>query len=118
MNVPELLNKKFLEWQFHSGKRKSIEEFGNLFGASKSLVSAWMNGKRQPGPEFKQRIIAIYGDEALEAFGEDPDLYVITENWDNFPPELRRAMREQAQQYTTKNDTKQPHKKARARTSN
>lgn len=100
VNLPQLLNHKYLEWQYKQGSKKTIEEFADTFGVSKALMSLWMNGKRSPGPEHKKAIIARYGIEALEAFGEDPDLYAITELWELLPPDVKQTLREQAEQAT------------------
>lgn len=115
VKVPEFLNRKFLEWQLESGERKTIEDFANLFGAKQAIVSMWMNGKRQPGEKYKNRIIEIYGDEAIQAFGDDIDLHFIQKNWDDLPPELRRKLREQAEQYAAHNESRRVHRKPRTR---
>jgi len=115
MTIAEFLNGKYLEWQYQTGQRKTIEEFGELFGASQQLMTAWMNGKRSPGPEYKKRIIEKYGDEAIRAFGEDPDLYRVIENWAYVNDEARKAIREQTDRYVTKNDTERSSSKTRTR---
>jgi len=95
MSIPELLNKKFLEWQVEKGERKTLDEFAILLGVSRPLLSMWMNGTRSPGLEYKKRIIELFGAEAIEAFGEDPDLHFIQDSWDDLSPEKRKAIRDQ-----------------------
>ena len=94
MSIPDFLNKKFLEWQYQAGERKTISEFAELFDISQGLMTMWMNGTRSPGPEYKARIIERYGEEAILAFGDDPDLYAIKQNWEHLSPETRRAIRQ------------------------
>ena len=116
VNIPDLLNKKFLEWQYQEGERKTIEEFAGLFGTSKSLMAMWMNGTRSPGPEYKARIIERYGEEAILAFGEDPDLHAVINNWSFYSPEERRAFREQAEKKALENEAQRTSTKRRTRT--
>jgi transcriptional regulator with XRE-family HTH domain len=84
-------------------RKITIEEFAGLFGAGKSLMTMWMNGERRPGPKYKKRIIERYGSEAIEAFGEDPDQYAVNQAWEYLSPEMRRSLREQAEQNAQKN---------------
>lgn len=115
VNVSDFLKQKYFELQFIEKRNVTVDEFAKLFGATQPLMSLWMNGKRQPGPEFKERIIERYGDEAILVFGEDPDLYAVINNWDFYSPEERRAFREQAEQKALQNDTKRAHAKRRTR---
>lgn len=103
VTISELLNKKFLQWQVDEGKRKTIAEFASLFGVKHSTMVMWMNGDRSPGPDYQKRIIERYGEEALIAFGEDPDLYYVQSAWDTLTPETRKAVREQVEQLASKN---------------
>lgn len=104
VSVPNLLNRKYFEAQAKENRRITIEEFANLFGASKSLMTMWMNGQRTPGPKYKSIIIEMYGVEALQAFGEDPRLYFINQHWDRADESLQHALHEKMQEYVTKND--------------
>jgi hypothetical protein len=117
VNITEFLNKKYFEMQMKKGGRINVDEFAALFGAKQSLVSMWLNGSRNPGPKYKKLIIEMYGDEAIVAFGEDPDLYAVTQNWDYLSPEERRSHREQVeQQASKKNETKRTYKNRRTST--
>ena len=116
MSIPEFLNKKYFDWQAKERRRVTVEEFGSLFGASKSLMTMWMNGTRSPGTEYKKRIIEQYGEEAIIAFGEDPDLYAVTENWKLLDPESRKSYREQIEKKALENDIKRTSTKRRTRT--
>jgi transcriptional regulator with XRE-family HTH domain len=118
MDIPKVakfLNKKYFELQLKEERKITVEEFGKSFGVGKSLMTMWMNGARHPGPEKKKLIIDRYGREAIEAFDEDPDLYAVKEAWENLSPEARRSIREQAEQYASKNDTKRTSQKRRSR---
>ena len=97
MNVPELLNNKFLEWQFKSGERKTLEDFAKFIGVKRSLLSMWLNGERNPGPDYRKKLIELFGESALEAFGEDPDLFIITKNWEHLNLETKKRLRTEAE---------------------
>ena len=116
MSIPDLLNKKFLEWQLAQNKRRTVEDFAALFGVSQTLMTMWMNGKRTPGPKYKEKLIEMYGDEAIEALGEDPDLYAIQQDWEYLSPEQRRQHRKAVQEQASKNDTKRTSEKRRTAT--
>lgn len=111
VTIPELLNKKFLEWQYQQNTRKTLDDFAEYIGVKRPLLSMWMNGARVPGEANKSRLIELFGTDAILAFGEDPDLYYVKENWNDLPQELRHSIREQAEQYQTKNEPKRAPKK-------
>lgn len=104
MNIKEFLNKKYFEMQAQKGGKIKIEEFADLFGAPQSLMSMWLNGERVPGPKYKTLIIEYYGDDAILAFGEDPDLYALTKNWEFMPKDAHRNFREQSDKYRNENE--------------
>jgi transcriptional regulator with XRE-family HTH domain len=113
MSFSDFLNKKYFEMQSANNRRMTVEEFGKLFDASKSLMNLWMNGKRTPGPEYKERIIQYFGEEAIIAFGEDPDFYRLKKNWDFLTPEKRREMAEESEHHALKRNIKRAHKERR-----
>jgi transcriptional regulator with XRE-family HTH domain len=115
VNIPDFLNKKFLSWQMSQGERKTLDDFAALLEVSRPLLSLWMNGSRVPSIKYKKRIIELFGKEAIEAFGEDPALYYLKENWDSFSPEKRRAILQQAEK--PENETKRLHKRRRTSSS-
>ena len=113
------LSRKYYELQLKEERNVTVEEFGKSFGISKGLMAMWMNGTRHPGPDKKKLIIERYGQEAIEAFDEDPDLYVVKEVWENLTPEARRDVRERAEQLASKNaNIEQTSKKRRTRSAN
>jgi transcriptional regulator with XRE-family HTH domain len=116
MNIKEFLNRKYYELQSQKAGKINIEEFAEMFGAKQPLMSKWLNGRLSPGPEYKQRIIEHYGEEAILAFGEDPDLYAIKENWEHLSPAARRTIREQSEKLATMNEPKRAPAKHRTST--
>jgi transcriptional regulator with XRE-family HTH domain len=119
--IPDFLNHKFLEWQYKTGARKTLDDFAEYVGVSRPLLSQWMSGRKKPGPENQKRLIELYGNEALEAFGIDPDLYSVQDKWNDLSPEERRATREDvenkaAKRQTGQNETKRSHEKRRTST--
>lgn len=118
VNIPDLLNKKFLEWQLQEGgRRKTLDDFAVYLGVKRSTLSMWMNGARLPTGKFKKHLIDLFGDEVIEAFGEDPDQYIVHENWKYIPTERRRSIREEVELYRIKHETKRSPAKRRTRTS-
>jgi hypothetical protein len=115
MTMREFLNKKYYEMQAQKGGKIKIDEFAKLFGAPQSLMSMWLNGERIPGPKYKKLIIERYGNEAIEAFGEDPDLYALQSNWEFMNVEDRRALREQSEKLKLKNESERAPGKRRIR---
>jgi len=114
--IAKFLNKKYFELQLKEERKITIEEFARSFGVGQSLMTMWMSGTRHPGPGKKKLIIERYGQEAIEAFDEDPDLYIVNEVWENLTPEARRDIRERAEQLASKNaSTEQTSKKRRTR---
>lgn len=117
MNIKEFLNRKYYDLQSQKAGKINVEEFASLFGAKQPLMSKWLNGERVPGPEYKKRIIEYYGEEAIIAFGEDPDLYSVTQNWKLLPPNERHSYREQIEKKALENnEAKRSPAKRRTRT--
>ncbi len=56
-------------------------------------MTMWLNGKRKPGPKYKRILIETFGEQAVIAFGEDPDLWAIREAWHNLSPMERTSFR-------------------------
>lgn len=109
MTFKEFITRKYWQWQLDTGQKKTVEEFGKLFGISKQLMSAWMNGGRHPGAKHKKTIIEMYGDEAAEALDEDPRLFFINENWEYASEELQRSITDQLREHISKNESKRTH---------
>lgn len=115
VDIPELLNKKYLEWQYRTGMRKTLDDFAEYLGIKRPLLSMWMNGTRKPGNENKKRLIELFGNDALEAFGEDPKLYYIQQNWHEADEELQRSLYEQMQNNLTTNELQRTQKRRKVK---
>lgn len=115
MDISAFLKTKYYELQLQERRNVTVEEFGSLFGAGKSLMAMWMNGDRKPGPKYKNLIIERYGEEAIQAFGEDPRLYFINENWDSADESLQKSIHEQMQENVNKNDVRRTQKQGKKR---
>jgi transcriptional regulator with XRE-family HTH domain len=117
MTIREFLNKKYYDMQAQKSGKIKVEEFAKLFGAPQSLMSMWLNGERIPGPKYKKQIIERYGDEAVEAFGEDPRLYFINQNWAKATKEKQDSIYTQMQNNIGENDTKRVSSKRKEKRS-
>lgn len=104
MDFPKYLELKFLEWQQREGKRRTIADFSMYLGVSQSVVSMWMNGSRTPNQPSIELLSRVFGLEIYDSLGlprPDADLHYVQSVWDELPGELRRAVREQIEQYAT-----------------
>ena len=116
VNIPDLLTKKYLEWQLQGTQRKTLDDFAEYLNVKRPTLSAWMNGSRIPGEEHKNRLIELFGTDAMLAFGEDPDLYSVKQNWEHLPPEVRKSYREQIEKKALENESKRTSPSRRTRT--
>ena len=119
MTFPKWLEQRFLAWQNQQGMRKTLDEFAAYLGVGRQILSAWLNGTRSPSPESLRLLAAKLGPEVYDALDlerPDPDLAFITQQWDNLDQATRRKLREQAEQFASKNDTKRTSQKRRTRT--
>jgi len=91
-HVSDYLMRKFLDWQKESGELKSVTDFGKLMGIDQVHMSLYIRGKRPPTPKHKRLIIEHFGEDALIAFGEDPDLYSVMKNWEFLNTEQRKRI--------------------------
>ena len=120
MSFPTYLEKKFVEWQMGEGRRKSTADFAAYLGVSQSVISMWMNGSRIPNKQSVELLASIFGLEVYDALDlprPDPDMHYLQKIWDTLSPSERTALREQAEKYTSKNETKRTHQKRRTRPS-
>jgi transcriptional regulator with XRE-family HTH domain len=111
ISISRFLQAKFVDWQHQQRQRRTIEEFADFVGVSRPLMSQWMNGKKQPGSKNRERLIEVFGTDALEAFGIDPGLYIVQKKWDDLEPETRQEIQDLATRSEQKNDTKRTHQK-------
>ncbi len=114
------INKKFIEWEHASGRRRTLSDFANYLGVSRPIVSMWMNGARTPSRDNVHVLAKIFGAEIYDILGiqrPDPDLEAIKDMWDALTVGQRRAIREQAERYAAgedppSNTTKHPSSQA------
>jgi transcriptional regulator with XRE-family HTH domain len=119
MKFSDFLDVQFLAWQQREGRRKTMKEFSEYLGIKQSTISMWYSGQ-SPNPESLRVLAAKLGPEVYDALDlerPDPDLAYITQQWENLDPATRRQLREQAEKFASKNDTKRISQKRRVRTS-
>lgn len=91
-NFSSWITRKFVEWQAHEGKRKSIEEFAAYLGTSRPLVNMWMNGNKKPGVENIKILAELFGNEIYDVLNlprPNPYLQIVNRAWDNLSEELQ-----------------------------
>ena len=80
----------------------------------------WWNGGRLPEAANVQKLAKKLGLEVYDVLGlprPDADLHYLQQHWDDLSPEARRALREQAEEFSTKNEAKRLSGRKRTRTS-
>lgn len=94
----EWLEKEYIKRQADLGERLSLEEFAIYVGISKSLLSQYMNGSKQPGARSLARIASVLGPEAYDALGlprppqDELDLRYILDAVDDMTEEELRVV--------------------------
>ena len=120
MNFPQFLESKFLEWQQKQGGRRTVADFANWIGVKQSTLSMWWNSGVDPSGESIRLIAKKLGLEVYDVLGiprPDADLHYLQQHWDDLSPEARRAIREAAEEFSTKNEAKRLSGKRRTRPS-
>lgn len=103
VSIKDFLNEKYFQLQAAERRHITIEEFGAMFGAGKSLAKMWLNGQRTPANEYKRKIIEHYGDEAIRAFDENPKLHKVQRVWDLLTPEQQEEYSSRVEQQAEDN---------------
>lgn len=103
VSIKDFLNEKYFQLQAAERRHITIEEFGAIFGAGKSLAKMWLSGQRTPANEYKKRIIEHYGDEAILAFDENPRLHKVQRVWDRLTPAQQDEYSAKAEQQAEEN---------------
>lgn len=109
MTFPEFIEKKFVEWQNKQGSRKTVTDFAAYLGVSQPLVTMWMSGAKRPGPINIKLLGQTFGMEVYDALGlprPEENLTYIQNHWDQLSPRERKAIRDTAEQYVTRNNKK------------
>jgi transcriptional regulator with XRE-family HTH domain len=120
MSFRQFLELKFLQWQQESGGRKTVREFAKYIGVGQSSISMWWNGERLPEGENVQKLAQKLGLEVYDVLGlprPDANLHYLQKHWDDFSPEVQRTLREQAEEFMTKNEAKRLSGKRRTKPS-
>jgi len=92
MNLPQLLNKKYQEWE--TTETKTLTAFAVYLGTSQANLSRWMSGKSIPDGESISKIASKLGSEVYEALGMQPAitddrLSLLNRVWDLLPEALK-----------------------------
>lgn len=69
----------------------------------------WWNGNRLPEGANVQKLAKRLGLEVYDVLGlprPDADLHFLQQHWDDLSPEARKALREKAEEYSTKDEAK------------
>ncbi len=77
------------------GERKTIGEFAEYLDISRSLLSHYMNGSRNPSKENASKIAAKLGPEIFDLLGlarPDPYLQTIINGWDDLDENQRKEL--------------------------
>lgn len=120
VNFPRFLESKFLEWQNNQGERRTVAEFANWIGVKQSTLSMWWNSGVSPSGESVRLLSEKLGLEVYDVLNiprPNADLHYLQKHWDELSPEVQRALREQAEEFSTKNEAKRLSGKRRTKTS-
>ncbi len=101
---------KFLHDKMHiidleRGHRISYSEFADYLEVSQQDLSNWINNKNQPAPERITKLARKLGPEvydALEHERPDPIYDFLSTYWEEFDPQFKNQIHDQAQQYLLK----------------
>jgi transcriptional regulator with XRE-family HTH domain len=100
----DYLEKKFIEWQHKSGRRRTLNEFAEYLEMKKSLLSMWLSGDRKPGRDKIEKLAELLGPDvydALELPRPDPRLVFVRKNWDRISQEGKRRISDEAAKYSS-----------------
>lgn len=109
MNVIDFrqyLELKFLEWQQKSGGRKTVKQFAEYIGVGQTTVSGWWNEGRKPEGDNVMKLARLFGADVYDILGlprPEENLTYIQNHWDQLSPRERKAIRDAAEQYVTRN---------------
>ena len=94
-SVATFLNESFIAWMSKAGERKTVSEFAEYLNISRSLLSHYMNGSRNPSKENVHKIAAKLGPEIFDLLGlarPDPYLQSIINGWDDLDEDQRKEL--------------------------
>ena len=83
-SVANWLESKYIEWLSDSGQRRTVSEFAEWLGISRSLLSRYLSGSRTPSRKNAEKIAARLGPEIYDLLGlqrPDPLLKRVQAHW-------------------------------------
>lgn len=71
MDFSDWITRKYIEWRGDAiGNERSIREYSDMLGISRSVMSRWLDGKSQPRDKDNiTRLVDYYGDEVYDVLG-------------------------------------------------
>lgn len=112
--IVNLLESALIAWRTKQTKLKgnvSLTSFAEEIGASRSLVSMWMNGERPVTIAYRKKIAKPIADlvgprayEILDVTPPNPYLQKINLLFEYLSPDHQRLLAEQAEKYEAKNE--------------
>jgi transcriptional regulator with XRE-family HTH domain len=106
MKFSQFMELKFIEYQRHSGGRKTVADFASFLGIAQTTLSSYMNDKRMPGDEYIEILASKLGMEVYDALGlprPDPDLLFIQTAWGELDEDTRKRLRDLAEDAKVRN---------------
>lgn len=107
--LPQYLTQKFIEWQAELQQRKTMEEFAKHLKVSRSLLSYWMNGTREPSRENVDKLANVFGAEIYDIMKiprPDPFVTYVQRTASNLKEDQKHKVQELIAKYLTKNEEK------------
>jgi transcriptional regulator with XRE-family HTH domain len=89
------LDNKYIEWMKQQGGRRTIIEFADHLGVDRSMLSYWMNDRREPSDENVLKIAVKLGYEIYDLMGKkrpNPRRVYANRNWDQLPEKIQRQL--------------------------
>jgi transcriptional regulator with XRE-family HTH domain len=98
------LNMKFLDWQRDQQKRQTLVQFAEFVGVPQPMMSAWVNGRYQPGRKYLPILAEALGDEIYDVMGMSrPSTDELEPLSDDFKARLKIALKELGEQMAASN---------------
>ena len=123
--IISLLENALIAWRTKQTKLKgnvSLNAFAEELGASRPLVSMWMNGERPVTLNYRKKIAKPIADlvgpsayEILDVTPPNPFLQKIISYFETLSPEHQRKLAEDAELYKTENLEEHIHNSSKQR---
>jgi transcriptional regulator with XRE-family HTH domain len=105
--LSQYLTQKFIEWQGELRQRKTMEEFAAHLNVSRSLLSYWMNGTREPSRENIDKLANVFGAEIYDIMKiprPDPFVSYVQKSASNLKENQKRTIKDMIAKYLTTNE--------------